>query len=128
MPYSLPGAAALVLGMALLGASPLFAQVTDSTARPHVMTAVVVNGRQHRASAAENRRLARELRRYDERIESLEHQLDSLKTYADSLDRDRIYLEAATAQARARREKMEQRVRELEARKPSSTDESLATP
>lgn len=128
MPYSLPGAAALVFGIALLGASPLSAQATDSAATPHMMAAVVVKAPRHRASAAENRRLSRELRRYDERIVTLEHHLDSLKTYADSLDRDRVYLEAATAQARARRAQMERRLRELESHKTPSSDGPLATP
>lgn len=128
MPYSLPGAAALVLGIALFGASPLSAQSTDSASTPHVMAAIVVKAPSHRASAAENRRLSRELARYDERIVTLEHHLDSLKTYADSLDRDRIYLEAATAQARARRARIEQRLRELEARQTPSSDTPLATP
>ena len=128
MPYSLPGAAALVLGIALLGASPLSAQATDSAATPHVMAAVVVRAPGHGASVRENRRLSRELRRYDERIVTLEHHLDSLKTYADSLDRDRVYLEAAAAQARARRAQMEQRLRELEARQTSASDGPLARP
>jgi septal ring factor EnvC (AmiA/AmiB activator) len=128
MPYFLPGAAALVFGIALLGASPLSAQATDSTARPHVMAAVVVKASTHPASAAENRRLSRELRRYDERIATLQHHLDSLRTYADSLDRDRLHLEAAAAQARARRAQMEQRLRELETRKTPSSDGPLATP
>jgi septal ring factor EnvC (AmiA/AmiB activator) len=133
MPYSLPGAAALVFAIALLDASPLSAQAIDSTSRPHVMAAVVVKAPQHRATATENRRLSRELREYDERIMTLKLHLDSLKTYADSLDRDRVYLEAATAQARARRAHMEQRLRELEARKPPSSDAPssdarLATP
>ena len=128
MPYSFPGVAALALGIALLGASPLSAQATDSAATPHVMAAVVVKAPGHPASAAENRRLSRELRRFDERIETLQHHLDSLKTYADSLDRDRVYLEAATAQARARRAKIEQRLRDLEARKTPSSDRRLATP
>lgn len=127
MPYSLPGAAALVLGIALLGASPLSAQRTDSAATPHVMAAVVVKA-DYRATASENRRLSRELARYDERILTLEHLLDSLKTYADSLDRDRVYLEAAAAQARARRSRMEQRLRELEARKIPPAGTPLATP
>jgi septal ring factor EnvC (AmiA/AmiB activator) len=128
MPYSLPGAAALVLGIALLGASPLSAQGTDSTAKPHVMAAVVVKAHSQRATASENRRLSRELARYDERIETLEHHLDSLKTYADSLDRDRVYLEAATAHTRARRAQMERRLRELEAPKRPSSETPLATP
>ena len=128
MPYSLPGAAALALGIALLGASPLAAQATDSAFTPHVMAAVVIKAPKHRATAAENRRLSRELREYDERILTLKQHLDSLKTYADSLDRDRVYLEAATAQARARRAQMEQRLRELEAPKTPSSDAPLATP
>ncbi len=127
MPFSLPCAAALILG-ALLGTSPLFAQNAESAAAPHVMAAVVVKAPNHRASAAENRHLSRELRRYEERIIRLEHHLDSLKTYADSLDRDRIYLEAAAAQARARRARIEQRLRELEGRQTSPSDASLATP
>jgi septal ring factor EnvC (AmiA/AmiB activator) len=128
MPYSLPRGAAIVLGIALLGASPLSAQRTDSASTPHVMAAVIVKASNNRATATENRRLSRELRRYDERIVTLEQHLDSLRTYADSLDRDRVYLEAATAHARARRTQVEQRLRELEARKTPSSDAPLATP
>jgi septal ring factor EnvC (AmiA/AmiB activator) len=128
MAYSLPGAAALVLGIALLGASPLSAQSTDSASTPHVMAVIVVKAPGQRASAAENRRLSRELARYDERIVTLQHHLDSLKTYADSIDRDRVYLEAAAAQARARRARIEQRLRELEARQTPSSETPLGTP
>ncbi|MGQ0712718.1 MAG: hypothetical protein ACT4PJ_03180 [Gemmatimonadaceae bacterium] len=115
MLHSLPRLAALAAGIVVLGAAPLFAQSTDSTfSTPHVMAAVVVEANTRRASLAENRRLSRDLARYDARIVALEHHLDSLKTYADSLDRDRVYLEAAAAQARTRRAQVEQRLRELE--------------
>jgi hypothetical protein len=131
MPHRPLGAAALALGIALFGAAPLAAQSTDSVAAPHVMAAVVVNGSrgpERRASVAENRRLQRELARYDARIVALELHLDSLRTYADSLDRDRVYFEAATAQARVRRTQIEHRLRELEARTAPDADTKLATP
>ena len=109
-------AAALALGILLFGPRFLAAQSADSSTAPHVMATVVVHGTsERRASAAENYRLKRDLARYDARIISLETHLDSLKLYADSLDRDRIYFEAAAAQARARRAQVEQRLRDLEA-------------
>jgi septal ring factor EnvC (AmiA/AmiB activator) len=118
------GALALALGT-LFGPARLVAQQADSVPAPHVMAAVVVHGShagERRASAAENARLKRDLARYDARIATLELHLDSLRTYADSLDRDRIYFEAAAAQARARRAAMEQRLRELESRASPHTD------
>ena len=123
------GAAAL--GIALLGAAPLSAQRADSVPAPHVMATVVVNGSQARggrASVVQNARLTRELARYDARIVALSMHLDSLKTRADSLDRDRVYFEAAAAQARTRRAEIERRLRELEARTGSAPDTTLATP
>lgn len=119
MPHRLLGAA-LALGVALVGVAPLAAQRPDSVAAPHVMAAVVVNGSSpnRRASVAENVRLQRELARYDARIVALQVRLDSLRTRADSVDRDRVYFEAATAQARSRRAQIEQRLRDLENRSP----------
>lgn len=129
MLHSLSRGAALACGLALLGAMPVFAQSADSSSSaPHVMAAVVVKANTHRASVAENRRLARELARYDARIVALQLHLDSLKTYADSLDRDRVYLEAAAAQARARRARVEQRLREIESQGTNPTDSRLSTP
>jgi septal ring factor EnvC (AmiA/AmiB activator) len=131
MPHRLLGAAALALGVAFFGAAPLAAQSTDSVAAPHVMATVVVNGspgNQRRASVVENARLRRELARYDARIAVLQLHLDSLKTHADSLDRDRVYFEAATAQARTRRTQIERRLRELEGRTAPVADTTLATP
>jgi chromosome segregation ATPase len=126
MLYRLLGAAALVLGVAIPGAAPLAAQQPDSVRRPHVMATVVVSGsRTRRATAAENTRLRRELVRYDSRILTLQNQLDSLRTVADSLDRDRVYFEAAAAQARMRRVQIEQRLRQLETR---PADTAAATP
>lgn len=125
------GAAALALGIALLGAAPLSAQSADSVPAPHVMATVVVNGSQTRgprASVVENARLTRELARYDARIVALSMHLDSLRTHADSLDRDRVHFEAAAAQARMRRAQIERRLRELEARTGSAPDTTLATP
>lgn len=119
------GVLALALGT-LFGPARLVAQQADSVPAPHVMAAVVVRGSAgERASAAQNARLKRDLARYDARIATLELHLDSLRTYADSLDRDRIYFEAAAAQARARRAAMEQRLRELEARTSPHTDSPL---
>ena len=130
MPHRLLGAAALTLGIALVGVAPLAAQSTDSVAAPHVMATVVVNGssRERRASVAENARLQRELARYDARILSLQGRLDSLKTFGDSLARDRVYFEAAAAQARTRRAQVEQRLRELESRTVPGSGTSRATP
>lgn len=130
MSHHLLGAAALALGIALFDATPLAAQRTDSVPAPHVMATVVVNGSsQHRrATAVENARLRRELSRYDARIMELQGHLDSLKTYADSLDRDRVHLEAAAADARSRRTRIEQRLRELETRAVPRGDSTLATP
>lgn len=131
MPSRLLGAGAFAFGTILLGAGPLSAQQTDSIPPTHVMAAVIVNAprsRDARPSASENRRLRRNLAQYDARITTLEIQLDSLRTFADSLDRDRIYFEAAAAQARARRERMEQRLRELETRVVPASDTTLATP
>jgi chromosome segregation ATPase len=129
MPHRLLGAAALALGLALVGAAPLAAQRTDSVAAPHVMATVVVNGaRERRASLAENVRLQRELARYDARIVSLQGQLDSLKSRADSLDRDRVYFEAAAAQARMRRSQVEQRLRDVEGRSAPGSGTQRATP
>jgi hypothetical protein len=131
MPHRLLGTAALALGVALFGAAPLAAQGTDSVAAPHVMATVVVNGSQgrgRRASVIENARLQRELARYDARIVALQLHLDSLRTYADALDHDRVYFEAATAQARTRRAQIEQRLRQLEARSAPAADTTLATP
>jgi septal ring factor EnvC (AmiA/AmiB activator) len=124
-------AATLALGAVFLGAAPIAAQTADSIARTHVMATVVVDGstsRQRRASARENATLRRELVRYDARILALQSQLDSLRTYADSLDRDRVYFEAAAAQARSRRTQIEQRLRDLEARTAPAADTTLATP
>ena len=129
MLYRLLGAAALALGVAIPGAASLAAQQPDSTRRPHVMATVVVSGaRSRRATAAENSRLRREVVRYDSRIVTLEHQLDSLRTVADSLDRDRVYFEAAAAQARMRRKQIEQRLRQIETRPASEADTTVATP
>jgi septal ring factor EnvC (AmiA/AmiB activator) len=124
------GALALAIGASLAGPPRLFAQRADSVPAPHVMAAVVVNGSrtEHRATATENARLKRDLARYDARIATLEFHLDSLRTYADSLDRDRAHFEAAAAQARARRTLIEQRLRELEARRSPHTDTPVATP
>ena len=128
MPYRLMGAGAFALGTILLGAAPVSAQSTDSIPAAHVMAAVVVNarGRDVRPSAPENARLRRDLARYDARIVTLELHLERLRTFADSLDRDRVYFEAAAAQARVRRARMEQRLRELEGR--TAPDTTLATP
>lgn len=128
MPSRLLGAGAFALGTILFGAAPLLAQGTDSIPATHVMAAVIVNAPRSRASAAENRRLRHDLSRYDARIITLEVRLDSLRTFADSLDRDRVYFEAAAAHARVRRERMEQRLRELEARVVPASDTTLATP
>ena len=131
MPSRLMGAGAFALGTILLGATPLSAQHTDSIPPAHVMAAVIVNAagnRDARPSVAENARLRRDLAQYDARIISLEMHLDRLRTVADSLDRDRVYFEAAAAQARARRERMEQRLREIESRAAPASDSTLATP
>jgi septal ring factor EnvC (AmiA/AmiB activator) len=113
-------AIALAIGIYFALPASLAAQSADSVP-PHVMAAVVVHGR---PTAAENARLRRDLARYDARINTLQHHLDSLRTYADSLDRDRVYFEAAAAQARARRAALEQRLRDLETRPKSSGDTS----
>jgi hypothetical protein len=129
MVYRLLGAAAFALGIASSGATPLAAQQPDSARRPHVMATVVVSGgRVRRASVAENAQLRRELARHDARIVTLEHHLDSLRMQADSLDRDRVYFEAATAQARMRRMQIEQRLRQLETRPASAVDTGVVTP
>jgi hypothetical protein len=127
MPTRLMGAGAFALGTILFGAAPLSAQSTDSIPPAHVMAAVVVNASRS-PSAAENRRLRRDLAQYDARIITLELHLDSLRTIADSLDRDRVYFEAAAASARARRARMEQRLREIEGRAAPASDSTLATP
>ena len=126
MSHHLLGAAALALGIGLFGATPLAAQRTDSVAAPHVMAAVVVNASsaRPRASAVENARLRRQLSAYDARIVALQLHLDSLKTYADSLNRDRVHFEAAAAEARARRTRIEQRLRELDTRSASPANTS----
>jgi hypothetical protein len=131
MPSRLMGAGAFALGIILFGAGPLSAQSTDSIPATHVLAAVIVNAplsRDARASVVENRRLRRDLAHYDARIVALEVQLDRLRTVADSLDRDRLYFEAAAAHARLRRERMEQRLRELEGRTVPTSDSTLATP
>ena len=130
MPSRLMGAGAFALGTILLGAGSLSAQQTDSIPPTHVMAAVIVNAPRGdaRASAAENRRLRRDLAQYDARIIALEVHLDRLRTFADSLERDRVYFEAAAAHARVRRERMEQRLRELEARVVPASDTTLSTP
>lgn len=120
--------AALALGIALVVPASLTAQSPDSTRAPHMMAAVVVNGSLGRPSAVENARLKRDLAKYDARIATLQQHLDSLKTYADSLDRDRVHFEAATAQARARRTAIEQRLRQMETRSTSPGDSPTATP
>jgi septal ring factor EnvC (AmiA/AmiB activator) len=120
MPQRILHALALAMGLAVVLPASVAAQSADSVP-PHVMTAVVVHGR---PTAAGNARLKRDLARYDARIANLQQHLDSLKIYADSLDRDRVYFEAAAAQARARRAAMEQRLRELEARPKPSGDSS----
>jgi len=122
------GGLALAAGIALFGPASLKAQSADSAHAPHVMATVVVNASHGRPTAAENARLKRDLAKYDARIANLQHHLDSLKTYADSLDRDRLHFEAAAAQARARRTAIEQRLRQLETRTPSSGDSPTLTP
>jgi hypothetical protein len=130
MPSRLMGAGTFALGTILLGAGSLSAQQIDSIPPTHVMAAVIVNAPRGDApaSAAENRRLRRDLAQYDARIIALEVHLDRLRTVADSLERDRVYFEAAAAHARVRRERMEQRLRELEARVVPAPDTTLATP
>jgi hypothetical protein len=127
MPTRLMGAGAFALGTILFGAAPLSAQSTDSIPPTHVMAAVVVNASRS-PSVAENRRLRRDLAQYDARIITLELHLDSLRTIADSLERDRVYFEAAAAHARARRARMEQRLREIQDRAAPASDSTLATP
>ena len=117
------GAVALALGLSLVGPASLAAQSADSARAPNVMATVVIHAASHRrASSKENARLKCDLARYDARIVSLSTHLDSLKMHADSLERDRLYFEAAAAQARARRAQIEQRLRDLEARTGQPAD------
>lgn len=122
-----------VLALALVfGVSTLHAQRTGadtladtSTYRLPAVT-VLAHGR---ASARENRMLERELIGYNRRIAALEARLHHLRTVVtDSLETEIQALSSAALATRARRMKLEERMRALQSRDPSPADSAPVPP
>lgn len=119
-----------VLAAALLAfsgrADAQSSQQAQSSGRNGTLAAVTVTASAPKgATERQNRRLSAELHRADRRIAELEEKLETVKAEHDRKVAGIAVLESSAADARRRREALEAKVRELEARNVTSRTASV---